>query len=220
MPYDIYERHKKVGSLINDGKTVLDIGGELNHLSLFCKPKKITVANLNTGDVIITKDKIPFKNKSFDVVCSIDVLEHIPKTKREAFVKNLCLIANEKVIMSFPIGTQRHIAYEMKTYNWLKKREQNVEYLKEHILYGLPTMDEINTIVEKKKLAVSFSGNIAVNNLLFRFYMFDPRIKIVRRLIFLLKSVFNLFTNQILYTILANKKFGQNINRAYISIDI
>jgi len=81
LPYDIYERHKKIGHIIGKGKSVVDVGGELEHLSQFCKPSKIIVANLTKGDVIISKDKLPFKNKSFDIACAIDVLEHIPKKR-------------------------------------------------------------------------------------------------------------------------------------------
>ena len=57
LPYDIYERHKFVGSLIENGQTVVDIGGELNLLSQFCRPAEIIVANLTSGDIIIKKNK-------------------------------------------------------------------------------------------------------------------------------------------------------------------
>ena len=128
LPYDVFERHKKVGSMIDSDQTVVDIGGELNHLSQFCSPKKIIVANLSSGDIIISEDKLPFKRKSFDVVCAIDVIEHIPKKNRKIFLENLLEIASQKVILSFPIGTKRHIAYEKEIQTWLmKKGEKTLE---------------------------------------------------------------------------------------------
>ncbi len=108
LPYDISERHKKIASFIERNDTVVDIGGELNHLSQFIKPKKLIIANLKTGDVIISKSKLPFADSSFAVVCAIDVLEHIPKIKREQFIKSLITVASKKVVSSFPKGTSRH----------------------------------------------------------------------------------------------------------------
>ena len=57
LPYDVYERHRKVASFIKENETVVDIGGELDHLSQFINPKKLIVANLRNGDVIILGKK-------------------------------------------------------------------------------------------------------------------------------------------------------------------
>src|SRR3989344_2153666 len=125
LPYDVYERHRKVGSLINDDESVLDVGGELNHLSQFCKAKKIIVANLKSGDIVITRNKLPFAPRSFDVACAIDVLEHIAKSKRQDFINRLAKVARERVILSFPLATKDHLKYEKETYKWLQKKGLN-----------------------------------------------------------------------------------------------
>lgn len=218
LPYDIYERHREIGSLIGKNKTVLDIGGELGHLDKFCKPKKIVVANLNTGDVIIKKNTLPFKKNSFDIVCAIDVLEHIPKKDRRQFVQRLIDVASSKVILSFPISSKRHLEYEKETLEWLKKHGQNIDYLKEHVRLGLPTINEIKTITKSYKNKISFSGNIAINRIIFKFYMFDPKLKGVRKLTYILKHLAYLSTNQILYVGLTNKHFSENVNRAYVTV--
>lgn len=218
LPYDVYERHKRVASYIKKNDTVLDIGGELNHLSQFCDPEKIIVANLTTGDVIITKDKIPFAKNSFDIVCSIDVLEHIAKNKRKEFINNLVTIAREKVILSFPIGTNEHISYEKKIQNYLKKRGQDVHYLNEHIMYGLPTKKEIGALTKEFNAKLSFSGNIKISELLLKIFMTDPKIKYLRKIVYLLKFMFNLATNEPLYIRLNNVKFSGTANRAYVEI--
>ena len=122
LPYDIFERHKKIGEFITAEDTVLDVGGELDQLSNFSTPKKITVANLKgsqeKSDVIIKGDKLPFKNNSFTAVCAIDVLEHISKLKRQKFVDDLLRVSSDKVILSFPIGTKTHINYEKSLEKW------------------------------------------------------------------------------------------------------
>lgn len=218
LPYDVYERHKKVAEKITTIDTVLDVGGELNHLSQFVKPQKLTVANLTTGDVIIKKSSLPFSDKSFDVICAIDVLEHIPKKNRGKFITNLMHIAKKKVILSFPIGTTEHINYEKRIYNLLTNKGTNVQYLKEHIKFGLPKKDEIENLTESYKTKIFYSGNLLLNELLFRFYLFDPKVRIIRKTIYLAKLLLNLISNPILYLFLSNKVYSKNVNRAYLII--
>lgn len=219
--YDTYERHKKIGGLIKNGETVLDVGGAAGHLSLFSKPGRIITANLpgaENSDVIIKGGKLPFRNNSFDVVCSIDVLEHLPPKDRVGFIRELLRVAKKRIILSFPIGTPEHKTYELQTQKWLESEGRDVTYLKEHIKFGLPTRDEILKITKGQKTAMIYSGNININKFLFRLFMFDPKIKLIRRITFYAKLIFNLVTNSLLYEILSNKKFSKSVNRAYLII--
>ncbi len=222
LPYDTYERHRKIGELIPDGQTVLDVGGELNHLSQFCHPAKIVVANLKDSqeqsDILIKKGKLPFSKNSFDIACSIDVLEHIPIQERGEFVKNLLTVAKQKIILSFPIGTEKHLRYETKMLAWLKKHGKNVKYLEEHVKYQIPTKEQIDNITKGLKTKIEYSGDISINEYLFRLFIFDPKIKFVSRIVYFLKLGFNLLTNEILYRMLTNKGYSQNVNRAYVII--
>jgi len=220
LPYDIYERHKVVGGLIKNAETVVDIGGELNLLSQFCQPTKLIVANLTSGDVIIEKNNLPFGKNTFDVVTSIDVLEHIPKAKRKEFINHLIKIAKKRVILSFPIGTSKHISYEKKIQKFLEEREIDVKYIKEHIAYGLPTALDVNNYFEDFKVRIFYSGNIIINEFLFRIFIFDPKIKYVRKIVYFLKLFFNFVTNPIFYSLLTYKNYSDWVNRAYVIIEI
>ena len=223
LPYDVFERHKKVGSFIGRGETVLDVGGQLNLLAQFSKPAKIVVANLGksqeASDIKIKKDKLPFKNNSFSTVCAVDVIEHIPSKKRNRFLKELLRVAGEKIILSFPIGTEKHIEYEKEIKIWLSQRGKDVAYLDEHINYGLPKAGQILKITKEYKTKIFYSGNLRANKYLFKLLIFDPNVVMVRKIVYFVKIVFNFLTNSILYIMLSQKDYSQNIVRAYLVIE-
>lgn len=223
LSYDVYERHKKVGALIDSGQTVLDVGGHLGYLSEFCRPAKITVANLKSSieksDVIIKKDKLPFENDSFGVVTAIDVLEHMPKDTRRSFTRELKRVAQKKIILSFPMGTPKHIAYEKHLVSRLAQRGEDVIYLMEHIKYGLPKEDEIEELTGGTKSYLTYSGDLKVTDLLFKIHLFDPKIPIIRRFIYISKIFFNMLANPILYFLLSDKIYSSNVVRAYLVIE-
>lgn len=223
LPYDIYERHKKVSELIGNATTALDVGGQLNMLSLFCKADTITVANIpgseEKSDIEIKGDRLPFEQKCFEVVCAIDVLEHVPSPKRQKFVKELLRVASKKVIMSFPIGTASHKEYEKKLQKLLSKKGLDVTYLNEHIKFGLPTLDEVKIITKGFKTKKFYSGDIGLNNILFNIFVLDPKIKYVRKINYYLKLLFNLTSNHFFYSILSGKMYSKSVNRIYLVIE-
>lgn len=110
---DTYIMHKRAVDIAGDikGKSILDVGGEGN-LKQFLKNGKIISVNIKEGDVIATGVSLPFKENSFDAVFSLDVLEHINKEERKKFVKELMRVAEEKVIICAPYGTEKHIEFE------------------------------------------------------------------------------------------------------------
>jgi len=219
LPYDVYERHRKVGGFIKENESVIDVGGELNHLSQFCHASKIVVANLASGDVIIKKDRLPFGKNSFDVVCAIDVLEHIPKKERKDFIKRLVNVASERTILSFPIGTKKHIQYEKEIQNWLLKSSRNIKYLQEHTKFGLPSISDITMFTKDQNCHVFYSGNITINKYLFMLFILDLKIRLIRRVVYFTKLIFNFLTNPILYFFLSQRSFSESVNRAYLILE-
>ena len=135
------------------------------------------------------------------------------------FIKELLRISGEKTILSFPIGTNRHKEYELEIQSWLERKKQDVSYLKEHIKFGLPTEKEVRELTKGMNVKLFYSGNLLINKILFKLFLFDPNIPILRRIIYFLKSTIYFLTNPILYAMLARKKYSDSIVRAYLVIE-
>ena len=54
---------------------------------------------------------LPFRDKVFDFVVSVDTLEHLASSKRESFIKELLRVAAQKVVFTF---CQLHVANPRK----------------------------------------------------------------------------------------------------------
>lgn len=72
-----------------------------------CKRRKI-----HTEYLKLDIRKLPFKNKSFDVVISLQVLEHLQKKEAWKVLDKMEKIAEKQVIVAMPIGEMYHPAVD------------------------------------------------------------------------------------------------------------
>ncbi len=84
-------------------------------------------------------DRLPFKNKSFDVSVCADTLEHVPKNRRGKVIRELVRVTKKKIYITIPCGKSAEREDKL-LFNRLAWEEP---YLKEHIIYGLPKEKEI-----------------------------------------------------------------------------
>lgn len=73
----------------------------------FCKRRGI-----HDSYTLCDARKLPFKNKSFDIVMALQVLEHLDKNDAFKVLSNLEKIARKQVIISTPIGLTFHPAVD------------------------------------------------------------------------------------------------------------
>lgn len=83
--------------------------------------------------------QLPFKDNSFDVVSALDVLEHIPRDKRELFLQELGRIAKDSIMVSFPFKNRSIKNIDDLLFRQIKKlyRAEHLQLL-EHKDFGLP----------------------------------------------------------------------------------
>ncbi len=218
LPFDIFCRHKTVAKLIGNQKgEILDVGGGVKGLNRFVK-NKVVVTNLAEGDVLADGRALPFADNSFAVVTSIDVLEHIPPQDRGKFIDQLKRVAQKMVVLSFPLGTKEHFEAEKSLKEFLKKRNEEISYLEEHLKNGLPTIEEIKAILKNDSYQIFFGEDFRLNNFLFKLQFVLGKRRILGRIYFYFQKIINFFLNAFYYPFSLSSKPRRHTNRAYIVI--
>jgi GT2 family glycosyltransferase/glycosyltransferase involved in cell wall biosynthesis len=146
--FDQYSRYACCAELVRQvlpkGGTVLDVGsGFFRLLGKFLGDDiRVTyidpaLANVHEPNCIGQEfDAVDFADGSFDVVVSVDALEHMPPETRDAFLDRIRRVARNAVVLGAPFGiggdaadTDEFVSriYQRKTgsaYPWLKEHQQ------------------------------------------------------------------------------------------------
>jgi hypothetical protein len=129
---------------------VLDVGGYPGILRHFLSggAYEVSVVDVVPDDGTIpgyrqgSGMELPYADQGFDVVTSLDTLEHIPAEHRDKFLSELKRVARYAVVLINPVQSiQADLAEEtLDDYiRWILDAQQ--EQLAEHRMYGLPDFD-------------------------------------------------------------------------------
>ena len=133
---------KRVNALgLQKDTVVLDVGGFDGAFALFVSGLRVWVVDPVTTDG--SGLNIPFPDKHFDVVVSIDALEHIPRPERPALLKELVRVTRSKLFINYPEA--RSMEAQKEVLSLISNK-----FIQEHVDYRLPSCEE--TIAELKKL--------------------------------------------------------------------
>jgi SAM-dependent methyltransferase len=92
---------------------------------------------------------IPFPDKSFDVVISVDMFEHIPPDSRTKAIREMMRVAKQKVIIAVPCGEMSHKQDKMLEDYYREMYSRSYRFLDEQIEYGLPQKSEFAILIRK-----------------------------------------------------------------------
>jgi len=155
-------------ALLPDGGSVLDVGsGGAMLLGQFLPNHQVTYIDPllagRDGPGVIGKplDEAHVADRSFDVAVCVDVLEHVPASRRADFVQQMVRASRVGVVIAAPfadVGAAKttddhvHVAYRAKTgndYSWLHEHEQ----------FGLPKLDDVRGQLQGLGLQIAAFGN-------------------------------------------------------------
>jgi hypothetical protein len=149
LPFDQYQRYRLASDLLRqvrpNGKTwrVLDVGGRTALLRRFLPEDSVSLVDLEPsgekGLVLGDGAKLPFADRSFDVVTAFDTLEHVPPPLRDAFVAECRRVARSYVAIVGPYAHPDVDEAERLVQVFLKEKlAVEHRYLDEHRHHGLP----------------------------------------------------------------------------------
>ncbi len=180
LPFDQYSRQELVKQLIDacfrptvrgfkKSLKVIDVGGHKGHTRDFLTKDAVTVLDVYdevySGYIKGDGTNTSFKDEAFDLSVSFDTLEHIPSELRNAFIKEGVRISKYGFIITAPFdtgtGSVRHAEEAAnRVYNRVKNEDH--PWLKEHLEYGTPTLQEIESCVSDEGW---YLAKIPTNNL-------------------------------------------------------
>ncbi|MEK7248101.1 MAG: class I SAM-dependent methyltransferase, partial [Chloroflexota bacterium] len=176
LPFDHYQRYSLTRRIIDylwpdearPPLRILDVGGQNSSLKYFLPDDEIISADplpplafahtdklpfKDDGYVVASGAALPFADRSFDVVCAHDTLEHVPEELRGDFLAEMARVARGLAILNGPVYTPRTAELEKRIALFSERAlDWENEYLKEHIEQGLPAADSIRKSLDSAGL--------------------------------------------------------------------
>ncbi len=156
QPFDQYQRYKMVEELVglirckpSGGRRlkVLDVGGHPGFIADFLPDDDTFILDTLPfeGPNYVQGDgaRLPFENDSFDLVISIDALEHIPPDRRAGFLEEQLRTSRDYVLLAAPFEDEDiSLAEQIVNEFFIKKIGHPNHSLEEHFANGLPSLNE------------------------------------------------------------------------------
>jgi SAM-dependent methyltransferase len=162
---EAYQQHQGMERL-----KVLDVGGAGSILHQFIEvdlsiidilPNEANRPNYVQGSAL----DMPFPDDDFDAVISCDVLEHIPKNDRTAFLKESARVTKDLVILAAPFNLPGVRDAEIAANDYYKKMiGTDHPWLIEHLQDDLPNLQQAHNTLDLVGLHTSHFSHTALNN--------------------------------------------------------
>ncbi len=163
LSFDHYQRYQYIADIINTTwkreVSILDVGGAYGLLPLFVPNHQCTVLDIVWEDhptaIQYEGQTLPCDDGSFDVVISVDTLEHLPNEKRPQFINELCRVTKETCILCCPFAEPHVTETETVLREFITTQlNGNDRFLNEHALYSLPERTEIFNFLKQNGFSI------------------------------------------------------------------
>lgn len=152
-------------TLLEVGSAGLGIAPYINHSITGVDKQFFPPFHNSLKRVVADATELPFSNSSFDIVLSIDMLEHLESTKRYQAIKEMLRVAKKKLFIGVPCGEAAHKQDIILDKYYKEKFGKKYHFLEEQEIYGLPDKKDINDTIVKasedlgRKVKIKSVGN-------------------------------------------------------------
>ena len=101
--------------------------------------------------VIGSSHQLPFKDSSFDVTTSSDMLEHLANENRLEAICELLRVSRRIVVIATPCGRESELCERKIASLYSRAHKKQPEWLTEHLVNGPPDEELISSILSAKK---------------------------------------------------------------------
>ena len=153
MPLDWAIRYAPIVQFIHRCQpgSILEVGSGPQGLAYFLKNRSIVGTDVKFGElpasnmraVSASAESLPFRDRSFELVVSSDMMEHLPASLRSAVVTEMLRVSTKYLVIGFPSGefaklhdTQLHATLE-------QRKAKPLRWLDEHRQHEYPTSEAI-----------------------------------------------------------------------------
>lgn len=162
--FDQYQRYKNAQIIVNgirknnESFKILEVGAnEHRNLEKFLPNDDVTYLDISLPENLLNDPKyilgdatdMKFEDNYYDIVIALDVYEHIPKKRRENFIKEIFRVSKNIAIISAPFDKKKVEFAERRANEYYKSLiGVNHLWLHEHIENGLPNREELKKFLE------------------------------------------------------------------------
>lgn len=165
IPFDHYQRYAAAAELLASlgllQPKVLEVGANRQRLlGQFLPSASMLYTDLyaegdETDFIVADATNLPFPDQSFDVVVSLDVLEHIPAPLRMRAIAEMSRVSRRAVILGFPPDKPWvHEAEVNANDRWFELFGEDYVWLEEHKEFGLVNTGEVESTMVAAGLEV------------------------------------------------------------------
>lgn len=138
--------------------TILEVGaGAHGNLAAYLPGDNITFLDIDLPEEVLSDSrfvigdatKLQYADNSFDFVIALDVIEHIGKADRTAFIQNINRVASQGVVLTAPhLSSQSQYEDRLLRTFYSFNHIAAPAWIDEHIHCTLPTCDEILQLIQ------------------------------------------------------------------------
>lgn len=153
LAFDHYQRYKFISEILPnaapEAKRILDVGGALGRLPLFYGGVEIETIDCAWEDSpwarIYDGKHLPYEDESFDVVVTVDTLEHVPPQMRTVFLQEIGRVSRDAALICGPFYDADVLQAEAALRDFAETQlELNDRFLHEHAEYELPQVSIVS----------------------------------------------------------------------------